>query len=342
MCPASRLLPLAVLALLGCGRTPAPGVATLDLRHTPSSGGTPVASWEGDRVTAEELTRRLEELSPEQRERYQTLEQKREYVEGMARFELLAREAVARGLQNDPEVVASTKRALVSRLMRSQLDEATPPVSDAEVAAAYERQKEDYVRPAQVRLSQIFFAAPRSDAAAVAAARLKAEQVLAQARALSTRDYAAFGRLAHALSEEPRSQPLDGDLRYRSLDQLTRDFGPEVAEAARALLPQGPGALSGVVQTDAGLHVLRLTASQPALHLSLEEARPELAGRLAQDKRSRAWSELVTTLAQRSGFSVDAAALSRVHVDASAPALPASGPPPGTLPPPFSSAQVSP
>ena len=340
---ASRFLPLALLAVLGCERGPAPGRALVDLRHERAPGGTPVARWTGDTVTAEELRQRLEEMSPALRERYQTAEQKREYVEGLARFELLVREAVARGLQDDPEVVASTKRALVSRLMRAQLDEATPPVSDAQVAAAYERQKEDFVRPAQVRLSHVFLAAPRTDEARVAAAREKATRVLAEAKALPPRDAApGFGRLAREHSQEPRTQPLDGDLRYRSLESLAHDFGPEVAEAARALMASGPGALSGVVQTDAGLHVLRLTALQPALDIPLEEARTQLAGRLAQDARARAWSEWLTALERRSGLTVDAAALSRVYVDPGAPMRPPSGPPPGTLPPPFSPTQVAP
>jgi peptidyl-prolyl cis-trans isomerase C len=342
MSPASRFLALALLTLVGCERGPAPGHAVVDFRHERQPGGTAVASWQADQVTAEELTRRLEEMSPALRARYQTLEQKREYVEGLARFELLVREALARGLQNDPEVVASTKRALVTRLMRAQLDEAQPPISDAEVAAYYERQKEDYVRPEQVRLSHVFLAAPRADAARVTEARARADKLLADAKALPARDFAAFGRLARAHSEEPRTQPLDGDLRYRSLEVLAQDFGPEVAEAARALVASGPGALSGVVQTDAGLHVLQLTGHQAALNLKLEDVRPQLSGRLSNEKRTQAWAELLSGLEHRAGFTVDAAALSRVHVDMSAPMLPPSGPPPGTMPAPspFPSAPV--
>ena len=330
----SRFLSLALLALVGCERGPAPGHALVDFRHAPQPGGTPVATWKDDRVTAEELTRRLEEMSPALRERYQTLEQKREYVEGLARFELLVQEALARGLQNDAEVLASTKRALVARLMRAQLEEAQPSVSDAEVAAYYERQKEDYVRPEQVRLSHVFLAAPRTDAARVAAARAKLEPVLAQAKALPPKDFSAFGRLARTHSEEPRTQPLDGDLRYRSLEVLTQDFGPEVVEAARALVASGPGTLSGVVQTEAGLHVLQLTGHQAAMDLKLEDVRQQITGRLTQEKRTQAWAELLSGLERRAGFSVDPATLSRVHVDMSAPVLPPSGPTPGTIPPP--------
>ncbi|MBM7111924.1 peptidylprolyl isomerase [Archangium primigenium] len=331
---ALRLVPLAVLALVGCERGALPGQAVVDFRHTRAPGGTPVASWTGDRVTAEELRRLLEEMSPALRERYQTLEQKREYVEGLVRYELLVREALARGLQDDPDVVAGTKRALVSRLMRDELEGAAQRVSEEDVAAAYARQREDYVRPEQVRLSHIFLAAPRADAARVAAARREAEALRAQARALPARDFAAFGRLARAHSQEPRTQPLDGDLRFRSLEVLAQDLGPEVADAARALVAEGVGALSGVVQTDAGLHVLRLTGHQPALDQSLADVRERIAGRLAQERRSRAWEELLAGLATRADVTLDTAALARVHVDALTPPRAPTLPAPGSLPAP--------
>ena len=335
MSPALRPLALALLTLAACERGPAPGHALVDFRHTRQPGGAPVASWKGDAVTAEELERRLKEMSPALRERYQTLEQKREYVEALARFELLVQEALARGLQNDPEVLAGTKRALVARLTRAQLEEAEAPLSEEELAAGYARQREDFVRPEQVRLTHIFLAAPRADAARVTEARRKAERLLAEARALPARDFAAFGRLARAHSEEPRTQPLDGDLRFRSLEVLSGDFGPEVAEAARQLVERGTGALSGVVQTEAGVHVLQLTGHQEALNLTLEDVRPQLTGRLAQEKRTRAWADFLARLERQSGLKVDAEAISRVSVDMAAPVEPASGPLPGTVPPPL-------
>ena len=167
-CPPPALL-AALFLLAGCERGGSPGRVTLDLRHTRAAPGTPVVTWNGagngarngDQVTAEELRERLEEMSPVQRERYQTLEQKRAWAESLARYELLVQEAIARGLQDDPEVVAATKRALVSRLMRARLDEALPPVSAAELARAYEQHREDYVRPEQVRLAHVFLAAPQ-------------------------------------------------------------------------------------------------------------------------------------------------------------------------------------
>ncbi len=328
----ARLLPLALLALAACERAPAEGHAVMDLRHTRQAGGQAVARWSGDTVTAEELARRFGELSPALRERYVTPQAKREYVESMARFELLVRDALARGLQDDPEVVEATKRALVGRLMRAQLEEASVHVTDAELEAAYAARRDDFVRPQALRVSHVFLAAPRAEGARVAEARKRAEALLARARALPAMDFAGFGALAREHSEEPRSAPLDGDLRFLTEDALAQAYGPEVTAAARLLTAEG--ALSGVVQTDAGLHLLKLRARRPALNLALDDVREQLRVRLEGEKRSRAWAEYLARLEKGLSLSVDPDALARVPLDVAAPMQKPRGPLPGTVPAP--------
>src|SRR5687767_6322145 len=66
-------------------------------RSTRSAEGPKAAAFSGGGISRAELEQRIAEMSPFARARYQTLEQKREYVEGLARFELLAREAESRG-----------------------------------------------------------------------------------------------------------------------------------------------------------------------------------------------------------------------------------------------------
>jgi peptidyl-prolyl cis-trans isomerase C len=335
--PAARLclLLLLPLTLAACERAPAPGHATVDVRHTSQEGGTPVARWQGDRLTAEAVEQRFLEMSPALRERYQTPQARREYVESVARFELLVREALAQGLQNDPEVVASFKRALVGRLTRQKLEQLPLTVTEAEVAAAYERQRGDFVRPAQVRLSHIFLAAPREDAAKVAAARAQAEALLSRARALPAQDFGAFGKLAREHSEEPRTQPLDGDMRFLSDEALARTYGPELLEAVRPLTESG--ALAGPVQTAAGFHVLKLQGRQPAVSFSLDDMREQLTQRLRNEKQTRAWADFLEQVSRRQGLTVDEAALGRVPLDLQAPMRAPSGPLPGTVPAPYAS-----
>ncbi len=332
---ALRLLPLLPLLLSACERAPAPGRAVVDVRHTRQEGGTPVARWQGDSLTAEALEQRFLEMSPALRERYQTPEARREYVESVARFELLAREALSRGLHEDPEVQASFKRALVNRLTRQQLEQTPVTVTDAEVAQAYARQRGDYSRPAQARLSHIFLAAPRGDAAKVAAARARAEELASRIRALPPLDFGAFGRLAREHSEEPRTQPLDGDMRFLSDEALARTYGPEVLEATRAL--KESGSVAGPVQTEQGFHLLKLHARQEAVELLLEDVRETLAERLRHAKQNRAWADFLDGLARRHQLSLDEGVLARVPVDVTAPMRAPSGPLPGTVPAPFAS-----
>jgi peptidyl-prolyl cis-trans isomerase C len=333
----ARLRPLLLLPLMlaACERAPAPGHTVVDVRHTLTEGGTPVARWQGDMLTAEALEQRFLEMSPALRERYQSPAARREYVESVARFEMLVREALERGLQNDPEVQASFKRALVGRLTRQQLEQLSFTVTGAEVAAAYERQRGDFVRPAQVRLSHIFLAAPRAEAAQVAAARAKAEQLLGKARALPAQDFGAFGKLAREHSEEPRTQPLDGDMRFLSDEALARTHGPELLEAVRTLTESG--ALAGPVQTEAGFHILKLQGRQPAVSYSLEDMREQLTQRLRNEKQTRAWADFLDGVARRQQFALDEAALGRVPLELQAPMRAPSGPLPGTVPAPYAS-----
>ncbi|MCI0570977.1 MAG: hypothetical protein L0Y66_09505 [Myxococcaceae bacterium] len=148
----SARLPLVALLVLLAGCTRGEGVP-MDLRHQ-RGGGTPVATFGDDAITSEELTQRLLEMTPYLRTRYQTPEQKREYVEGLTRFELLAREAARRGLQNDPEVVASTKKAMVHRLLQKELEEKGSPITDAEIAAYHEQHRAEFLRPEEVKLEE--------------------------------------------------------------------------------------------------------------------------------------------------------------------------------------------
>ena len=201
-----RWLSLGFFSLVACESPP--GVAKMDFRRTPPvgvTGGTWVAKFSGQQLTDAELNQRFSEMNPYARARFQTVEQRRDYVDGVVRFELLSQEAVRRGLQNDPEVVEAARRVMVQQLLKKELEENTGGVTDAQVSTWYEAHKSDYVKPAMTRLAHIAFAKEN---------RAKAETVLTQVSALQPLDAAGFGKLARENSEDPRTRELDGDLRF--------------------------------------------------------------------------------------------------------------------------------
>lgn len=317
---------VALLCLCACESTP-PGVAKMDFRRTPPvgvTGGTVVARFSGQTVTDAELAQRFSEMNPYARARFQTVEQRRDYVDGIVRFELLAQEAVRRGLQNDPEVVEAARRVMVQQLLKKELEEGQGQVTDAQVAAWYEAHKSDYVKPAMTRLAHVAFSKEN---------RAKAEEVLAKARALQPLDAAGFGKLAREFSEDVRTRELDGDMRFLSDEELSTQYGPEVAAAAAKLVKVGDLA-EGLVETAKALHVVKLQGRQLALNLTVEQAKPSIQQLLSNEGKQERFRALLERLKKDAKLEVNDAALAAMVVDPKAPAVPASTPSPGFIPPP--------
>jgi len=320
------LLPLLFLAA-ACSK---PGGQTVDFRHKKPAGGKPVATWSGDSITDVELKGRFAEMSPYQRARYQTLEQRRDYVDGLARFELLVQEAQKTGFHNDPEVVEAAKKVMVQRLLASELDAKTFTVPDEKIQAYYDAHKSDFVKPAMTRLAHVFFKPEH---------REQAQKTLDDALKLQPLDYAGFAKLARERSEEPRTQPIEGDMRFLSDEELSAQFGPELVEAQKELTQVG-SVYPKLVETKAGFHVLRLQGRQIELNVTVDKAKTQIQMTLLNEAKQEHYRSLLERLKKESGYRVDEEALGAVEVDVKAPALEAKGPQPGFVPPPEPKAVV--
>lgn len=326
---------LVALCLAACDRG-GKSSQCLDFRHNPSGQGTPVATFSGDSITAEEVHDRLLEMSTLARERYQTLDQRKEYVEGIARFELLAAEAVRRGMDKDPDVVDTAKKVMVQKLLQKESEERAGAVSDSDLEDYYQKHLQDYVKLEMLRLSHIFLAA--ATPADKARRKPEAEALLVKAKALAPMDLGGFGRLARESSEEPRTKPLEGDMRYLSAKEIEAQYGALVAQAAAALKQVGD--LSGIVETDRGLHILKLQGRQAALNLPFAQVKQQLHSRVLYERRTQGYEALLNELKKKSDYKVDDKALTALQVDMKAPSQPPKGsaargflPPPSPAPP---------
>lgn len=315
-----RAIAVGVL-FLSCGKTGTPVDFSRAVPQGAASGPV-VARFGGETITVGELGQRFSEMNPYARARYQTVEQRRDYVEGLARFELLSREAIRRGLQNDPDVVEAAKRVMVQELLKQELDERAEAISDGQVKQYYEAHRDDYVKPAMTRLVHIAFAKDH---------RAKAETVLAQAKALAPMDYAGYGKLAREHSEDPKTQVLDGDLRFLSNEELAAQWGPELKDAAQKLERIGD-VFPELVETAKALHVIKLEGRQQALDLSLEQASASIRQVLLNETRQERYRALLERLKAEARFELDEGALGKIVVDPKAPMVEAKGPQPGFVP----------
>lgn len=309
------------LSLAACNRGGAPGG-----EQKPKKDDSPVVAVVGERtITASELQARLDEQPPFVRVRYASLEKKKEFLDNMIRFELLAQEAWHRGLDKDPEVRETLEKVMVQKLLRTQSGEAEGgALPEAELRKYYEAHQDEFVKPERVRISHVFLAAPRAAAkrnetqasAAKLLAEVKSQEVGGNPAAL---EVAARGR-----SDDETTKALGGDLGYRSREELAQAWGPALADAAFGM--KTIGEYAPVVATDKGVHVVKLTGRQVGLNLPFEAAKQRIESRLMMERRAKGLEELVSSLRAKATVQVKDDALDKVKVDGndSAAAAPAT------------------
>ena len=148
-------------------------------------------------------------------------------------------------------------------------------VSDADLHAAYEKEKSRLEVPEKRHARHILITG-KDDAAALALAR----QVLSQAK--SGKD---FGELAKQYSQDPGSAQNGGDLGWAERSTFVKPF-------ADALYGMSVGEIAGPVKTQYGYHIIRLEEIQRGKSKSFEEARPELEAQLRRARATDRFGEI--------------------------------------------------
>lgn len=155
-------------------------------------------------------------------------------------------------------------------------------VLDAEVADYYNKNLKNFTTPQQRTASHILITVSREAGAAdQAAAKAKAEKVLAEVRA----NPADFAAIAKANSQDPGSAQAGGDLGVV-------EKGVFVKPVEDAIYGLKENETSGLVQSEFGWHIIKVTSIKPAVQKSLEAARDEIAAELKKQKMSAKYAEL--------------------------------------------------
>ncbi|MBI4756265.1 MAG: SurA N-terminal domain-containing protein [Betaproteobacteria bacterium] len=154
-------------------------------------------------------------------------------------------------------------------------------VSDAEMASWYQGHKDRYQQPEERRASHILLPVPKdATEAQVKAATEKAEQIVVQLRAEPGR----FAELAKEHSQDPGSAANGGDLGYFGRGAMVKPF----EDAVFALRE---GEISGLVRSDFGIHVIRLTGIRREKLRALDEVRGEIAAEIRNQTAARKFAE---------------------------------------------------
>jgi peptidyl-prolyl cis-trans isomerase C len=188
-----------------------------------------------------------------------------------------------------PEQLRADARSemLVTKMLQAEI-ESKVVVTPAQVQDYYQNNPDRFKQPERVRASHILLRLPeQADAAAKAAVRAKAQDVLTQVRA--GKDFAA---LAKQYSEDPGSAPNGGDLNLFPRGQMVAPF-----DQAVFALPVGN--VSDLVETQFGFHIIKLVEKQPERAVPLDEVRTQVQQFLENQARQEQTQSLIKALTAR-------------------------------------------
>lgn len=269
-------------------------------------------------ITVGDVTRQINRLSPYIRRRWAAPEKRKEFLDKLIRVELLSQEAERLGLADDPEVQRTVKQVMVRLMIKNDLEKELFPnqVDEKILKEEYDKEKDKYYRPAQVRASQI-----------VLKNRAEAEKLLAELQKKAA-DARLFRQKARELSIDKTTGERGGDIGYFSQPGQRRDDEPEVpkavAEAAFAISNSGDLAKE-IIQTDQGFHIVKLTNKRAEMNRSFESVKRMIENRLLRDKRREAMDEFIEGLRKNSKielFEQNMAKLNFKEVPGEQPAAP--------------------
>jgi len=296
-----RCVPLfAALALYACRPSPGPGAKGA------ARSGPVLARVDDTEITASDLQDVLARYShtPFVLARYSTPEKKRELLDGIVRYELMAREALRRGYDRDPDVQRIAKKQMVALFEKREINDKlhAEDVSQADVEKFYREHQAEFVRPEEVRVSQILV----HDAAA-------ARRIAAEAKTAGHSDIKSFRELVERYSEDADSKPRGGDLTF--LDRKTAHEPHALVEAAFALAQIND--VAGPIESDKGFHIIRLTDRRPATTRSIADAKLDIQKRLLEQMRAQRKRDLAEEMRKSIRVEIYQDELAKVTLDLS-------------------------
>lgn len=272
--------------------------------QSPDELGAPIAKVDDIVITVGEFQERINKQSPYIRQRYTSLEQKREFLDNMIRFEVLAKEAFRRGLDKHPEVVRTMKQVMIQKLMKGELSDTLKPedISDAEMKAFYDEHADEYNKPEEVRVSAI-----------IVKTKARANQVAKLALGDEGATNKGFRTLVSKHSQDDKTKIRGGDLRYFGRDST--EVPKPVVEAAFQLARTGD--VAGPIQAGGNYYIIKQTGKRKAITKSFDSVKRQLQNRIYRDKRTQSQKDFIGGLREKAKVEIFDDQLAKVRVDTS-------------------------
>jgi len=177
-------------------------------------------------------------------------------------------------------------KKMVNREVRSRVS-----VTPIEIALFYEKNKDDFCVPAQVKVMTIMIRKNETDPEVNTDSLKKVKMI-----ELKIAEGDDFAKLAREYSQDP-SAVGGGDMGYISKGQMMKKID-------EVIFSLQPGEISETIETPVGYHVFKIVEVKEAGAESFDEARMQIENYLFQEKAKERFDEWMTNLKENAYISV--------------------------------------
>jgi peptidyl-prolyl cis-trans isomerase C len=276
-----------------------------DSRLTKADQSLVVAQVGKESFTLAEYERRLNSQAPFARSRYNSIARKKDFLENMVQFEVLADEAERLGYGHDPEVILSMKQAMVRKLITDKISKtiSVEDIPDQEISDYYEKNKADYVRPEKVRTSQIVVDDEET-------AKKIAEELEVEFMDKPNKRRKIFAAKARKVSTDKATAELGGDMRFYARQSEGGTVPKVVTDLAFDI--ERVGNMSAPFDNDGRWTLLILTAKKAKFERSLEDVKRNIANRLYRERKTQAEREFVAKIKAAAKIEINEEILTKI------------------------------
>ncbi|RII29197.1 MAG: peptidylprolyl isomerase [Geobacter sp.] len=273
----AALLVLCIAVACGCNGKTGTG------ESKGSSGGKTLAEVNGNVITTEDFKREVENLPPYLKPMADTAEGKKEMLDTMIVRDLILQQARKDGIDKSAEVTAKLedlkKRVVVEAYLKKKVEEQAG-LSDADLQKFYDANKDKFKTGEQIRASHILVKSEK-----------EAQDILAQLKKGGN-----FEELAKKYSTDSAGAK-GGDLGWFGKGSMIPAF-EKVAFGLKE------GELSGIVTTQFGYHIIKLTGKRPAGIRPFAEVKDQIKAGLLPEKQQEVFKKLKEDLKKNAKISV--------------------------------------
>ncbi|MBI4826320.1 MAG: peptidylprolyl isomerase [Nitrospirae bacterium] len=277
------VLALAVFLTIGCSKA-----------STTKQEGASLAKVGETSITQEDYMRELKSLPEWARGKFKGDSDKEEFLDSIIEKELLYVEAKKNKLNNDKEYLAKLKEFekmnLITTLLEKEIRDKVK-VEDAEAKSFYDSNTDKFKQNAGIRASHILVDTEGLGVSILA--KLKAG--------------ADFAKLAAQYSTDEGNAKSGGDLGFFDRGRMV----PEFEDAAFKLKV---GEVSGLVKTQFGYHIIKVTDKKEGTQLSFEQAKENIKRQMLAEKQRNAYQSFVDGLKKSTKVTKNAEAISGVKL----------------------------